>query len=68
MASADNVLTYILYGIAALFLLTLRACQYRCAYLLKNIVKASNVFIWGDFIGAIKTNFWQAIILEYSTR
>lgn len=53
--------TYILYGISALFIFTFGPVNAGCTYLVKNLVKGEPVFLWQDFITAIKRNWKQAL-------
>ncbi len=53
--------TYVLYGIAALFILTFGPVNAGCTYIIRNLVKSEHVFMWQDFIGTIKQNWKQAL-------
>ncbi len=53
--------TYVLYGISALFIFTFGPVNAGCAYLIKNLIKGEPVFLWQDFITTIKTNWKQAL-------
>ena len=53
--------TYVLYGLAALTLLTFGLVNAGTAYLLRNIAKGDPVFVWSDFWYAVKRNWKQAL-------
>ncbi len=53
--------TYVLYGIAALFILTFGPVNAGCTYIVRNLVKGEHVFMWQDFIGTIKQSWKQAL-------
>ncbi len=56
-----GVLTYVFYGIGLLFIFTFGVVNVGCAYVLRNLAQGEPVFVWTDFIYAIKRNFKQAI-------
>ena len=58
---APTVITYILYGIGALTLFTFGPVNAGTAYVLRNMVKGEHVFVWSDFIYAVKRNIKQAL-------
>ena len=58
----DTTWTYVLYGISALTLITFGPINAGTAYVLRNIVSGEPVFVWSDFIYAVKRNFRQALI------
>ena len=60
---APTTVTYILYGLAALFVFTFGPVNAACTYLVKNLVKGEPVFLWQDFKGAIRANWKQALPL-----
>ncbi len=55
-----TTLTYVFYGISALTLFTFGIVNVGTAYIFRNIAKGEPVFIWSDFIYAIKRNWKQA--------
>ncbi len=58
---APTWVTYLLYGIAALFIFTFGPVNAGCTYIVRNLVKGEHVFMWQDFIGTIKQNWKQAL-------
>ena len=58
---ADTVVTYILYGLSALVILTFGPVNAACTYIVKNLVKGEPVFMWEDFKMTIKNNWKQAL-------
>ena len=56
-----SVLTYVFYGIGFLFLFTFGVVNVGCAYVLRNLTQGEPVFVWTDFIYAVKRNYKQAI-------
>ena len=58
---APTVITYILYGIGALTLFTFGPVNAGTAYVLRNMVKGEHVFVWADFVYALKRNIKQAL-------
>ena len=56
-----GVLTYVFYGIGILFIFTFGILNVGCAYVLRNLAQGEPVFVWTDFIYAIKRNYKQAI-------
>ncbi len=58
---SPTIVTYILYGIAVLFIFTFGPVNAGCTYLIKNLVKGEPVFLWQDFVNAIKRNWKQAL-------
>ena len=56
-----STLTYVFYGIGLLFVFTFGIVNTGCAYVLRNLVQGEPVFVWTDFIYAIKRNYKQAI-------
>lgn len=65
MASTDapTVITYVLYGISALFLFTFGPVNAACTYLVKNLLIGEPIFLWHDFRSTIRSNLKQAIPL-----
>lgn len=61
--TAYTTVDYILFGISALFVITFGLVNCGCTNILKNVVKGEQLFIWDDFIGAIKQNWKQGIAL-----
>ena len=58
---ADTVMTYILYGLSALVIITFGPVNAACAYIVKNLVKGEPIFMWEDFKMTIKNNWKQAL-------
>lgn len=57
----NTPLTYVFLGIGALCLFTFGVVNVGSAYILRNISKGEPVFVWADFIYAIKRNWKQAL-------
>ena len=57
----NTATTYVFYGISALTALTFGMVNVGTAYVLRNIAQGEPVFVWSDFIYAIKRNWKQAI-------
>lgn len=60
--SAPTAVTYILYGISALLIVTFGLVNTGCTYLMRETVRGEHIFIFDDFISAIKKNFRQALL------
>lgn len=60
--SVPTMATYIIFGLAALVLLTFGPVNVGTTYILRNIVRGEPVFVWSDFWYAIKRNWKQALI------
>ena len=58
---ADTVITYILYGLSALFIFTFGPVNAACTYIVRNLVKGEPVFMWEDFKSTIKSTWKQAL-------
>lgn len=58
---APTTITYVFYGIGALFLFTFGLVNVGSAYILRNMVSGSPIFLWHDFWYAIKRNIKQAL-------
>ncbi len=58
---SPSVLTYVFYGIGVLFLFTFGVVNTGCAYVLRNIARSEPIFVWSDFLYAVKRNYKQAI-------
>ena len=58
---ADTVVTYILYGLSALTIVTFGPVNAACTYLVKNLVIGEPVFLWEDFKHTIKTGWKQSL-------
>ena len=56
-----TTLTYVFYGIAALTLLSFGIVNVGTAYILRNLAKGEPVFVWSDFVYAVKRNWKQAL-------
>ncbi len=54
-------LTYVFYGLSALTFFTFGIVNVGTAYILRNIAKGEPVFVFSDFIYAIKRNWKQAL-------
>ena len=57
----NTTLTYVFLGISALFLLTFGVVNVGTAYVLRNLAKGEPVFVWSDFLYAVKRNWKQAL-------
>lgn len=60
---APTAVTYVLYGLAALFIVTFGPVNAACTYIIKNLVKGEPVFLWQDFKSTIKTSWKQSLPL-----
>ena len=58
---ANTVVTYILYGLSALMIVTFGPVNAACAYIIKNLVKGEPIFMWEDFKMTIKTSWKQSL-------
>ena len=56
-----TALTYVFYGIGALFLFTFGIVNVGTAYIIRNMVSGEPVFVWTDFWYAVKRNWKQAL-------
>ncbi len=61
-APVYSTATYVLLGLALLFVLTFGLVNVGTTYILRNIIKGEPVFIMSDFKYAIKRNWKQGII------
>ena len=57
----DTTLTYIFYGISALTLFSFGIINAGTAYVLRNMAMGEPVFVWNDFVYAVKRNWKQAL-------
>ncbi len=57
----NTTLTYVFIAISALFLFTFGLVNVGTAYVLRNLAKGDPVFVWSDFIYAVKRNWKQAL-------
>jgi uncharacterized membrane protein YesL len=57
----NTTLTYVFMGIGALTIFTFGIVNVGSAYVLRNIAKGEPVFVFSDFVYAIKRNYKQAI-------
>ena len=57
----NTTLTYVFIGISVLFLFTFGLVNVGTAYVLRNLAKGDPVFVWSDFIYAVKRNWNQAL-------
>lgn len=57
-----TTLTYVFYAIGALVIFTFGFVNVGTAYILRNIAKGEPVFVFSDFIYAVKRNWRQALI------
>lgn len=57
----NTTLTYVFLAIGALTLLTFGIVNVGTAYILRNIAMGEPVFVWSDFIYAVKRNWKQAL-------
>ncbi len=60
---APTLTTYVLYALSALVLLTFGLVSVGTTYVVRNMLMGEPVFIWSDFIYAIKRNIKQGIIV-----
>ena len=60
-ASAMTPWTYVLFGLSALVIFTFGIVNVGTTYLLRNMVKGDPVFVWSDFVYAIRRNWKQAL-------
>lgn len=58
---APTAVTYILYGIGALLIVTFGPVNAGCTYIVKNLVKGEPVFLWQDFKTTIRTSWKQSL-------
>ena len=58
---ADTVVTYILYGLSALVIITFGPVNAACTYIVRNLVKGEPIFMWDDFKTTIKTSWKQSL-------
>ena len=58
---ADTVVTYILYGLSALLIVTFGPVNAACTYIVRNLVKGEPIFMWDDFKTTIKTSWKQSL-------
>lgn len=61
-ALVPTVWTYIFYGISTLTFITFGPINASCTYILRNMASGEPVFVWTDFIYAIKRNIKQSLI------
>ena len=57
----NSTLSYVFYGISALTALSFGLVNVGTAYILRNIAKGEPVFLWNDFLYAVKRNWKQAL-------
>lgn len=60
-ASAMTPMTYVLFALSALVIFTFGIVNVGTTYILRNMVKGDPVFMWSDFIYAIRRNWKQAL-------
>ena len=58
-----TTLTYVLYGISALALITFGLSNAGAAYCTRGFVRQEPIFLWSDFFYCIKKNFVQAFLM-----
>lgn len=61
--TVNTTITYILYALSFLTLITFGLTNVGTTYILRNLVKGDPVFMWSDFWYAIKRNWRQGLIL-----
>ena len=61
----DTTLTYVFYGISALTLFTFGIVNVGTAYALRNLAMGEPLFVWTDFLYAVKRNLKQAMIFGF---
>ena len=59
--SAMTPLTYVLFGLSALVVFTFGIVNVGTTYILRNMAKGDPVFMWSDFVYAIRRNWKQAL-------
>lgn len=57
----DTAVNYVFYAISALTLFSFGIVNVGTAYILRNIASGEPVFVWQDFIYAVKRNYKQAL-------
>ncbi len=58
---ASTAWTYVFYGLGALTIFTWGAVSVGSTYILRNLVMGRPIFLWSDFVDAIRTNWKQAL-------
>ena len=61
--TVNTTITYILFALSLLMLLTFGLTNVGTTYILRNLIKGDPVFMWSDFWYAVKRNWKQGIIL-----
>lgn len=61
--TVNTTISYILYALSLLTLITFGLTNVGTTYILRNLIKGDPVFMWSDFWYAIKRNWKQGIIL-----
>ena len=61
--SVYTTLSYVFIGISAITLVTFGLVNTGTTYVLRNMAMGEPVFVWSDFIYAIKRNYKQALIV-----
>lgn len=57
-----SVLTYILFGLSLLLVVTFGLVNIGVVYIQRNIIKESPIFMWSDFIYIIRRNIKQGLV------
>ena len=57
----NTTLTYVFLAISVLFLFTFGIVNVGTAYILRNLAKGDPIFVWSDFVYAVKRNWRQAL-------
>ena len=62
IVSVPSVLTWVLFGLSLLLIVTFGPVNVGVTYIVRNLVRGEPLFIWKDFWYAIKRNLKQAMI------
>lgn len=60
--TVPSTLTYVMYGLGLLLLVTFGIVNVGVTYILRNMIKGEPVFLWTDFWYIVKRNLRQAIL------
>ena len=63
--TVNTTVTYLLYALSLLTLLTFGLTNVGTTYILRNLIKGDPVFMWSDFWYAVKRNWKQGILLGF---
>jgi len=62
ITQTPTTFTYILYALSLLIIFTSGIVNTGCTYLLRNMIRGEQLFVWSDFWYAVKKNIKQALI------